>query len=102
MKLLAVFAVNMVTIIGSSTASVILPFGPKQCGKFHAEARFVFDEWNMPAIQIAKLRRDIKEGRNKNAIDAMLVDRPANSPAKEEALLKRMGQFAVIYSAFCK
>ncbi|MBE91281.1 MAG: hypothetical protein CMM76_17785 [Rhodospirillaceae bacterium] len=81
---------------------MILHFGPKKCGKLHAESRIVFDEWNMPAEQIAKLRRDIKEGRNKNAIDAMLADRPVNSPANEEALFKRTGQFAVIYPAFCK
>ena len=39
MKLLAVVAIGMVTVIGSSTASVILPFGPKRCDKLHAEAR---------------------------------------------------------------
>ena len=66
-------------------------FRAYRCGKLYAEARIASGEWNMPAEQIAKLRRDIKEGRSKNAIHKMPADRPAYPPANEEALFKLMG-----------
>ena len=101
MKLLAAVAIAVIALIGSPAFSDELTFQQEQCLKLHAGTRILFDMWNKPAKKRAERIDDALKKHDKATLEKLFAA-PEMRIENEEATLRRMTQYATIYSAFCK
>ncbi len=101
MSLLAVVAIGVIALIESPAFSDELTFQTEQCFKLHAGTRILFDMWNKPAKRRGERIYDALQKRDKATLEKLLAA-PEIRIENAEETLRRMTQYAVIYSAFCK
>ena len=101
MKLLAVVAIGVVALFGSPAISLELTFQSEQSRILRGSTHILFDRWHAPAKERGERLDNALKKRDKASLEK-LFSAPEMRIENEEATLRRMTQYATIYSAFCK